>query len=131
MQFSEPPRKTPSENLLPMINVVFLLLIFFLIAATLAPPEPFAVTPPTAASGGEPGEGAVLYLGPDGALGFEGARDAAVWPALSAWRAGCGADCPTLRLRADAGAKAADLAALMAQLAEQGFARAALVAELN
>jgi biopolymer transport protein ExbD len=129
MQFSDPPRKAASENLLPMINVVFLLLIFFLIAATLAAPEPFAVTPPTASTGAEPGEGAVIYLGADGALGFEGARDGAIWPALIAWRADCGAECPVLRLRADAGARAPDLAALMAQLAELGFARVALVAE--
>lgn len=38
------------EAVLPMINLVFLLLIFFLIAATLAPPSPVAVEEPRASA---------------------------------------------------------------------------------
>ncbi|TMV56360.1 biopolymer transporter ExbD, partial [Thioclava sp. BHET1] len=30
MRFAEPPRKPRTESIVPMINVVFLLLIFFL-----------------------------------------------------------------------------------------------------
>ncbi|MFN3280067.1 MAG: ExbD/TolR family protein, partial [Tabrizicola sp.] len=46
MDFSEPQRRTKNLTLLPMINVVFLLLIFFLIGARLRPAEPFLTEPP-------------------------------------------------------------------------------------
>ncbi len=40
MDFRDPPRRKPEENLLPMINVIFLLLVFFLMAARLTAPNP-------------------------------------------------------------------------------------------
>ena len=62
MRFAPPgarPRR-PRESAVPMINIVFLLLIFFLMTATIAPPAPFAVTPPAAERAGETGAGPVL-----------------------------------------------------------------------
>ncbi len=35
MKIKTPPRKRPEENVIPLINVVFLMLVFFLIAGTL------------------------------------------------------------------------------------------------
>lgn len=91
MRFDPAPRRAVSENLLPMINVVFLLLIFFLIAAKLAPPEPFELTPPEAAGApvAELPEG-VLYLAPGGLVGWgkRGAR-----PLGTRWRQ-CGPAVP-------------------------------------
>lgn len=134
MDFSPAPRRRPAENLLPMINVVFLLLIFFLISAKLAPPEPFAVTlPEAAAAEGGVGPGLVLHLGADGGLGYGEARDDAALAALATARAEfCGrADCgktpPRLALRADAAAPAEGLADLLASLAAIGFAEVTLV----
>lgn len=133
MQFSEPPRKTPSENLLPMINVVFLLLVFFLIAAKLAPPEPFAVALPEAAAEAGPGGEFTLFLAATGQAGFAEARgDAALAALAEARREVCaGLDCatqpPRLLLRADAAAPAAALAALLPQLSATGFAEVTLV----
>lgn len=134
MEFRDPPRRAPVENLLPMINVVFLLLIFFLIAAELAPPTPFAITPPettaaeTTATEAVPGRDLVLWLGPEGEMAFGDARGAAALAALAQARAACIADCARLTLRADAAVGAEDLAKLMPQLAGLGFAQLSLVA---
>ncbi|MEM0912859.1 MAG: biopolymer transporter ExbD [Pseudomonadota bacterium] len=46
-------RKTSDESILPLINVVFLLLIFFMIAGTLADAELFDINPPISESNGE------------------------------------------------------------------------------
>lgn len=38
------PRRGPDDQALPLINIAFLLLVFFLLAGTLLPPSPFAIT---------------------------------------------------------------------------------------
>lgn len=133
MDFSTPPRPHPAENLLPMINVVFLLLIFFLIAAKLAPPEPFAVALPEAAAEAGPSGDFTLHLSAAGQPGFADVLGDAALAALAAARAlvCAGADCtaqqPRLMLRADASTPAAALAALLPKLAAAGFAEVTLV----
>ena len=135
----ETPRSAADSNLLPMINVVFLLLIFFLISARLTPPDPFPVTPPQANMQDIRQGDVALYLGADGALGFrdaisaDPAGDGAVLAALKAAHdAFCAdRDCavapPHLFLHADAGAPVDRLAALLPQLAAAGFGQANLV----
>ncbi|WP_102224435.1 ExbD/TolR family protein [Acidimangrovimonas sediminis] len=135
----DPPRGPSDGNLLPMINVVFLLLIFFLISAELAPPEPFPVTPPEARPQDARQGDFALYLGADGALGFEGATspgadgDPTVLAALKAAHDtfcdahDCAAAPPQLFLRADAGAPVDRLAALLPELGGAGFPQADLV----
>jgi biopolymer transport protein ExbD len=137
MQFPDPPRRRAQESIVPMINVVFLLLIFFLMTAQIAPPEPFAVTPPEVAADGPPADAQfVLYLGPEGELAFRDSRgEEAALAALSAARA---AACPaqgcadtaasrSLVLRADAGVPGTRLAALMPRIAAAGFAEVQLI----
>lgn len=64
--------RAPAENMLPMINLVFLLLIFFLLAGVLRSPDPFAVAPPVSSSGTPAGErDAVLLIGREGRVAFE------------------------------------------------------------
>lgn len=129
MDFSDPPRPRAEASLLPMINVVFLLLIFFLIAARMTPPEPFAVTPPdaTAETAAEAEGLFTLYLGPDGVPGYRDAVGEAALPALGAARddhcaaTDCEAVPPRLTLRADTAAPAAGLAALLPALGRLGF----------
>ena len=98
-----------------MINVVFLLLIFFLMTAQIAPPDPLQVAPPQAdAETGAPQARDAVYLDAEGRLAYGGARGiAAVIAALQA------RDDPAapVTVRADAGASANDLARLMARLA--------------
>lgn len=134
MRFDFAPRRRPTEAIVPMINVVFLLLIFFLMTATLPPPEPFDIRPPQAAGATEPGsapepepEPGVLYLGADGALAFGAARgEAALAAAALAARemAGEGA---ALVLRADASLPGVELARLLQRLAALGVGRVDLV----
>ncbi len=136
MDFSTPPRKSLPETLLPMINVVFLLLIFFLISARMAPPEPFPVTPPQsqAQSQAEGGGDFTLYLAADGRIGYAGALGDAALAALAADRDRhcAGQDCtaapPRLSLRADAAVAAQAVAALLPRLGHLGFGRVELVA---
>ena len=119
MRIETTPRRPAAENIVPMINVVFLLLIFFLMTAQIAPPEPIEVTPPTAELE-EPGDAELmLYVGPDGAIAFQDARGGAAVSRL--------AEGAALSIRADAAVEATAVAALLARLAEAGFAEVTLV----
>lgn len=53
MHFPERRQDQTEERILPLINVVFLLLIFFMIAGTLTQTEPLEVSPPVSHSEGE------------------------------------------------------------------------------
>ncbi|THD75789.1 biopolymer transporter ExbD [Thalassobius vesicularis] len=123
MQFARPPRKPRSESIVPMINVVFLLLIFFLMTAQIAPPEPFAVTPPETSSADPADGGLTLYISDQGQLAFRDARDQAALTALSA---ALTPDAP-VQVRADARAPATALARLLPQLAALGLTQVQLI----
>lgn len=59
MRFSlhtDSPRRPDIEPVLPLINVVFLLLIFFMVAGRLAPGLPADVTPPASAAAIDPSD---------------------------------------------------------------------------
>ncbi|WP_272004894.1 ExbD/TolR family protein [Roseovarius sp. ZX-A-9] len=137
MQFPDPPRRKLPESIVPMINVVFLLLIFFLMTAQIAPPEPFDVTPPDVTGDGAPADGAfTLYLSRDGALAFgENMDEEAALAALEAAKdsycqiEGCSdrGEQPRLVLRADAHVSGARLAGLMPRIAQAGFPEIQLV----
>jgi biopolymer transport protein ExbD len=70
----EPPRpRDDDERVLPLINVVFLLLIFFMLAGALAPADPFRVDPPLSRSEAPPpAEPLTLLIGADGELALDG-----------------------------------------------------------
>ncbi|MCR9127279.1 MAG: biopolymer transporter ExbD [Rhodobacteraceae bacterium] len=110
--FSTPAARAPRENIVPMINVVFLLLIFFLMTAQIVPPAPVEITPPPSDSDtpAEPAA-AVMYLGADGQAHFESVTGDAALAALAALPAGT-----DLTVRADAMLEARRLAALLARL---------------
>nr|VFJ51435.1 MAG: outer membrane transport energization protein ExbD [Candidatus Kentron sp. FW]VFJ57632.1 MAG: outer membrane transport energization protein ExbD [Candidatus Kentron sp. FW] len=73
MHFEETHTDNSEARILPLINVVFLLLIFFMVAGSLSVTEPFHVEPPQSASG-DAGEQDVLriLLGFDGQLALDG-----------------------------------------------------------
>ena len=77
MQFPDDTPRRGGDNLLPMINVVFLLLIFFLISAEMTPPEPFEVSSPEAHLTEEANGSFTLYTDAQGRLAFNGVEDAA------------------------------------------------------
>jgi len=74
MHFPDRRPDPTEERILPLINVVFLLLIFFMLAGSLSITEPFAVSPPESASEGRPEpETRRLLLAADGRLALDGA----------------------------------------------------------
>ncbi len=108
------PRRRTAENFVPMINVVFLLLIFFLMSASIAPPDPFDTSPPSSAADATP-DPDTLYVGQTGQLSYEGQTDATALVALRHRDQ----DMP-LTIRADAALPANTLAALLPKLATAG-----------
>lgn len=61
------------ENVLPLINIVFLLLIFFLLAGTIAIPDLFVVQPPDSQSEHESTASDVtLLIAKDGKIAMQG-----------------------------------------------------------
>lgn len=50
MKINEAQKKYQFENILPMVNVVFLLLIFFMVAGAYSSPEMFEVSSPNSSS---------------------------------------------------------------------------------
>jgi biopolymer transport protein ExbD len=123
MRFAGSPRRPRGESIVPMINVVFLLLIFFLMTAQIAPPEPFAVELPDAEAEGAAGRGDVLHVSGNGEFAYRDARGAAVLAAL----AGRGDPDAALLIRADAGLDATVLAELVPRLAALGVREAKLL----
>lgn len=116
-------RRTSEDNVLPLINIVFLLLIFFLLTATVAPPDPLEVSPPESGGGTRAEQAGVLYLSADGRLAFEGARGEAVFDAITAR----GAEAPPLMIRADRAVPGDALARLLARLGRAGAGPVRLV----
>lgn len=106
MGFQQPRVDDREAHILPLINVVFLLLIFFMVAGSLTAIEPFEVDVPESVSqaAGEPDAMSVL-LGRDGQLALDGEMldRAAV---LNRIEAGLAAD-PQLRIQLKADAQIA------------------------
>jgi biopolymer transport protein ExbD len=125
-----PRRRTDptEERILPLINVVFLLLIFYMLAGSLAVHEPFAVTAPASLSETRPEpEPRRLLVGADGRMALDGevldeaALLAAITQAL--------ATDPQLRLelKADAEGSANRVAALLEALHAAGLETVSLM----
>lgn len=120
MDITDPsPRRPRAESIVPMINVVFLLLIFFLMTSQLAPPEPFEVEAPNAADGTDAQADLILYIDAAGAMHFDGTSGDAAIAALSAQMG----ETDVALLRADAALEASTLANILQQLGAAGVAR--------
>lgn len=113
------PRRKAADTFVPMINIVFLLLIFFMLSATIAPPDPFDMTLPQAEGGDSTavnGE-TVLHVAADGELVYRNLRDDAALADLALR----GSDTGPLILRADAGLDGVAFAALLTRLSALGM----------
>ena len=115
-----PPRRHRADADVPTINLVFLLLVFFLMTATLAPPDPLGVAPPSGA-GEAAASGQALAVAADGTLALGDARGADALAALGARGPG------PLVLRADGRISGEALAALLPRLRAAGATRIDLV----
>ena len=110
------------ERILPLINIVFLLLIFFMIAGSLQQAEPFAIQPPEADAPEAEERLTVIHLGADGRLAV-GSRETGPETLGAALQAGTGDIPERVQVKADAQVEAAALVALMGTLRETGVQR--------
>lgn len=125
MQLRRPqaaPRDT-EDHILPLINIVFLLLIFFMVAGALTTPEAVEVDPPAAkVEGEEPERDAdTLYLTADGELSL------GEQPVALDGLAAVAGEREELLLRADAGTEGLRVVEVMRALREAGLERVRLV----
>lgn len=129
MRLAPPQTRRKSDPLLPMIDVVFFLIVFYMIVSSFAEPEPFAIAPPQSAQAMAVEGEAALFLGADGIAAIAGGAGAITGEAaLAALAARCApGGCGPLRLHADAAAPASALAALLPRLAAAGFGDIRLV----
>jgi biopolymer transport protein ExbD len=131
MRIDPPPPRPRPETLLPMIDVVLFLIVFFMIVSQFADREPFSVVTPEAASVDQARGEFTLYLDATGQAGFvaDGGvvlGDGVLAALLSARDGYCReTDCadapPVLLVKADMAAPATQLAALLPELAGAGF----------
>lgn len=113
LDFTPPqPVRRAGESVVPMINVVFLLLIFFLMSAVIAPPDALDVTPPTGTADERAEPGDALLMDAQGTLAFGTVVGDA---ALEAVPVGA------VVIRADSAADGAALARVIARLAARGI----------
>ena len=122
MQIAPPRRRPPRESVVPMINVVFLLLVFFLMTSQIAPPDPVEVAPPLSDRGTPVDRGTRLLLAADGVPRLDGLSGEA---ALALLAARDPAEGPVI-LAADATLPAAIVARTLRRLAELGLAQVEL-----
>ena len=73
MKLNRAPAPSRYESIIPMIDVVFFLLVFFLLIGRMDATAPFDVVPATAQTGADmPAGGATLSVARDGALALDG-----------------------------------------------------------
>lgn len=117
-----PRRRARGENIVPMINVVFLLLIFFLMTAQIVPPAPFDITPPQSSATDPAAEPDTLYISEAGVLAYEEMFGEEALAAIAARNT-----TSPLAVRADARLSAVTLATLLPKLAAAGVRETRLI----
>lgn len=128
MRFEPRRPKSDEERILPLINVVFLLLIFFMLAGRLAASDPFEVTPPRSTSEGSAEQQDMLVLvDSQGRLALDGEimSEAVLKETVAGRLDGNGR--ASVRMKADGGADATGVVAVMETLREAGVTRLELL----
>ena len=73
MRLVRPSRREGPETIVALVDVVFFMLVFFLLTARMDATAPFEVAPPEAATGSDmPGGGLTLSVGEEGSLAMNG-----------------------------------------------------------
>lgn len=117
------------EPMLPLINIVFLLLIFFMIAGSLQKLGPFEVDPPASQTAeGQPEDTIVLWFGGNGEIGIDdltGGLDrlSSMLPADYIGR--------PVEIRADREVEGAKVVTLLARLQELGIEKVQLMTAMQ
>lgn len=116
------------DRVLPLINVVFLLLIFFMVAGSLSAADPFRIQPPRSGNGEAGGpRDLVVLIGADGRLAIDGvALDVAALQSTIARRLKTNPH-PEVHVKADGRAEAAVVVGLLETLRHAGIERVRLM----
>ncbi|RVU33646.1 biopolymer transporter ExbD [Hwanghaeella grinnelliae] len=113
--------RNDDDAVMPLINIVFLLLIFFMVAGKLTSSDPFEISPPSSSSGVNEDPGSLtLLVGRDGETALDGvamSETELVKALTDRLQEEPGA---ILRLKADGGAKAADVIQVMEIIRDAG-----------
>lgn len=73
MRLARHPRRAQPETIIALIDVVFFLLVFFMLIGRMDATAPFSVVPPVALSGSDmPGGGVTVTMAHDGTLALDG-----------------------------------------------------------
>ena len=110
-------REDDEERVLPLINIVFLLLIFFMVVGKLSASDPFKISPTYSASEGAPtAEPLMVQIGREGQLALNGAvmEEAALMAAVEA--AIAGDQGRFVRVKADGGVEAVVVVRLLERM---------------
>jgi len=116
------------DHILPLINVVFLMLIFFMVAGHLTASDPFPIMPPRSAVDQHPdGDRILVQLGADGSIALDGQPVEA--DGLGDAIAAALAEHPNmpLTLKADGTAEAVKVVEIMEQLRAAGLQKLTLM----
>lgn len=73
MKLTRPPERQAPESIIALIDVVFFLLVFFMLIGRMDATAPFDVVPPIASTGSDmPAGGITLSVGQDGEMAVDG-----------------------------------------------------------
>lgn len=113
MKLARPPRRQTPETIVALIDVIFFLLVFFMLVGRMDATAPFEVLPPVAGVGAPmPKGGTTVSVAADGRLALDGVEmeRAALVAAVAE------TESPVVRINADAAARLRDLMPLIAAL---------------
>ena len=126
------PQKNSEEHILPLINVVFLLLIFFMIAGRLTTSDPFKIALSKSLSSTQiDQEAGIIHLGIEGRVAFQNKEISK--DELSTLVHAHLKDNPdvVLRLKVDGTHNAGDVLSLMTGLRKAGVEKISLITQLE
>ena len=122
MKIVQQTRPRELVNITPLIDVVFILLVFFMLAGAIERPEAIEIAPPTSESDlSSAEEDVVILVGEDGSIAFQGQvmrSDAELVRTATVWFAA--RPDSSIQLKADAEADAARVIKVMELLREAG-----------
>ena len=127
MHFDPPRPRSDDERILPLINVVFLLLIFFMLAGQLSAIDPIEIEPPRSVSEGRSATASWSSCSaPTGAWrSTVSSSMKKTWSGRS--QSACGDASPRVWLKADGAANSTAVIAVMDSLREAGVERLKLL----
>lgn len=129
MRLAAPVKKNSAEWVLQLINIVFLLLLFFIVNGTIASMQEPGILPPRGlVLGTAKPLGDAAFVGEDGVVKFRGGAMSAEGVRILLRREAAAGDAPSfLQIVADRKLKAARLVAVLQEFRAQGFENLSLI----